>query len=222
MSRPSLLRKTLLAKPLVAALGGLAAGSVCSQPAAPGWLHLGAAYVDFDASATVKVPALGGTVPGQSAQASNNTTLGLEVGWRVLPDVIVSATVGLPPTTTLKGDGGPFDGATLGRVKYGPAVLSAHYHWNLGGWQPYVGGGLTYVLALESRDATLTKLDVPNALGGALQVGVDVPLGERWGLFVDVKKLYVKAKARFEGPAPGTASVTLDPLIVHAGVSWSF
>lgn len=188
----------------------------------PFWLHLGAAAVAFDSRAEVDVAAFGGRVPGQSAQARHNTTVALELGYAISPQLVLSATVGIPPVTRLTGVGGPLDGAALGSVKYGPSVWSLHYHWPMGGVQPYVGGGLTYVLALESRDATLTGLDVKNALGAALQAGLDIPLGKQHSVFIDVKKLFVKAKARFDGPAPGTATVRLDPLIVHAGMGWRF
>jgi hypothetical protein len=67
------------------------------------WLHVGPAAVQFNSSATVDVPALGGRVPGQSARASNSTTLGVEIGYELWPNVMASATVGLPPTTTLTG-----------------------------------------------------------------------------------------------------------------------
>lgn len=188
----------------------------------PFWLHLGAARVAFDSAAEVTVPAFGGRVAGQSAQARDNSTLALELGYAIAPNLVLSATVGIPPVTELTGVGGPLAGARLGSVKYGPSVWSAHYHWPLAGLRPYVGGGLTYVLALASRDATLTGLEVKNALGGALQAGVDIPLTGQLSAFVDVKKLFVKAKARFDGPAPGTATVRLDPLIVHAGIGWRF
>jgi len=52
-------------------------------------------------------------------------------------------TVGVPPTTTLTGKGGPVDGLELGRAKYAPAVLSAHYHFDAGVVKPYVGSAST-------------------------------------------------------------------------------
>lgn len=56
--------------------------------------------------------------------------------------------------------------------------------------------------------------------------GVDVPLSNGWGLFLDIKKIYVKTTARgtvpaFGGP-PAEASIRLNPLLVHAGISWRF
>ena len=87
------------------------------------------------------------------------------------PSVIVSLTAGLPPTTTLIGKGGPVDGLQLGRVKYGPAVLSAHYHFDAGSFKPYVGAGINYTAVLESKDGAVAELDVKSAWGSVLQVG---------------------------------------------------
>jgi outer membrane protein len=97
-----------------------------------------------------------------------------------------------------------------------------HYHFDAGAVKPYVGGGLTYVLAFESRDAALGRLDVKNALGGALQAGIDWQASRDWAIFIDLKKLIVDAKATFDTPAPGKATAKLDPLIVHAGVMFRF
>ena len=186
------------------------------------WVHLGVAHVDFNSSATVDVPALGGRVQGQSASASNNTTLAFEVGYELAPGVIASATLGIPPTTTITGQGGPFAGAELGKVKYGPSVWTVHYHFDAGVVKPYVGAGLTYVLVFQSRDSTLGGLDSKNALGSAIQAGMDIPLNNQWFAFVDAKKLFVKAKPTFTNPAPGSATLKLDPLIVHAGIGFRF
>lgn len=212
--------RILLAAACLAAVAHPAAAQEKAQ--GPYWLHVGVAEIKFDASATVDVPALGGRIPGQSATAADNTAFAFEIGYEVMPNWIVSLTAGAPPKTTLTGRGGPLDGAPLGSVKYGPAVVSGHYHLDLGAFRPYVGGGLTYVLAMKDYDAALTRLKVDNGLGFALQAGVDVPLGKDISLFLDVKKLYVSVDATFNGPAPGSAKVKLDPVIVHAGIGWRF
>ena len=186
------------------------------------WVHLGVAHVDFNSGATVSVPALGGQVQGQSASASNNTTLAFEVGYELAPRVIASATLGIPPTTTITGQGGPFAGAELGKVKYGPSVWTVHYHYDAGVVKPYFGAGLTYVLVFQSKDSTLGGLDSKNAWGSALQAGMDIPLNNQWFAFVDAKKLFVKAKPTFTSPAPGSATLKLDPLIVHAGIGFRY
>lgn len=214
------LSRVLLAAACLAAV----AHPVAAQVKAPGpyWLHVGVAEVKFHSSATVDVPAFGGRIPGQSLTAADNTAFAFEIGYEVMPNWIVSVTAGVPPKTSITGRGGPFDGVPLGSVKYGPAVVSGHYHLDLGAFRPYLGGGLTYVLAMKDYDAALTQLKVDNGLGVALQAGVDVPLGNDISLFLDVKKLFVSVDAKFTGPAPGSAKVKLDPVVVHAGIGWRF
>jgi outer membrane protein len=188
------------------------------------WAHVGPVGVQFNTDTRLVVA--GAPVNGANADAKNNVSLGVEIGYEVAPSIIVSLTAGLPPTTTLTGKGGPVDGLQLGRVKYGPAVLSAHYHFDAGSFKPYVGAGINYTAVLESKDGAVAGLDVKSAWGSVLQAGVDVPLSNGWGLFLDIKKIYVKTKARgtvpaFGGP-PAEASIRLNPLLVHAGISWRF
>jgi outer membrane protein len=69
----------------------------------------------------------------------------------------------------------------------------------------------------------MTRLEIDNAAGVALQAGADFMIDNHWGLFVDVKKAYLRTEARgFLGPAPVKADVTLDPAVVHAGVTYRF
>lgn len=188
------------------------------------WLHAGPVHVGFNTQATIS--AAGSVLPGADARASSNTALGLEVGYAVTDAVVVALTVGVPPTTRLVGRGGPPDGFELGRVKYAPAVFSAHYHFDLGSVRPYVGAGVNYTRVLKSKDGLVAQLDVKSAWGSVLQAGVDVPLSGRWGLFLDVKKIFLKTDASGVlpafGGAPAQATIRLDPLLVHAGVSWRF
>lgn len=188
------------------------------------WLHIGPVAVRFNTDTQLVVG--GAPVNGANAEAKNNVALGVELGFEVAPAVMVSFTVGSPPTTNLTGKGGPVDGLELGRVKYGPAVLSAHYHFDAGSFRPYVGAGINYTAVLESKDGAVAGLDVKSAWGGVLQAGVDVPLPGEWGLFVDIKKIYLKTTASGTVPAfggqPANARIRLDPLLIHAGLSWRF
>ena len=211
----------------VAALVGLlattgAAVAQSSDTTGPWWVHAGPVQVQFHTKADVSVD--GAPVPGGGVDASNSTTLGLEIGYDLTPNVAARLTVGVPPTTKLTGTG-PLEGAgELGRAKYGPAVLSATWAFDgLGAFRPYVGAGVNYPIVLDSQDGAITSLKVKSAFGSVLQAGFDVALGQRWGLFVDVKKIFLKTTADgMVGPAPASATVRLDPVLVHGGVSYRF
>src|SRR5690349_1993678 len=90
------------------------------------YVNVGLAGLLFDTHASIKVA--GSQVPGASLRASNNVTLGLGVGYFVTPDVSLLAILGVPPTTTLTGQG-RLSGITLGKVTYGPSMLVANYHF---------------------------------------------------------------------------------------------
>lgn len=217
---------------------GLAAAALalwCTATAAlaqasPWSLRAGPVAVKFNARSAVEVA--GSAAPGADITVKDNTTLGLELGYAWSPELTARLAVGAPPTTTLSAGGTlagyvpPLSG-TLGRVKYGPAVLSlTHAFGTAGGIRPYVGAGLNYTFVLSSRDADVAGLTLKDAIGTALQAGVDVPIDGRWSVFVDARQVFVKVKATGTLPALGgpaaTANVRLNPLLLNAGVGYRF
>jgi len=196
----------------------------------PWSVRVGPVLAAFNASA--KVDVAGSNVPGGNVGAKDNVSLGLEVGYALDDRWTIRTALGVPPTTTLSTAGTlnslvpPLTG-TLGRVKYGPVVLSAT--WKIGEFglfRPYVGAGINYTYVFSNTDADVSGLRVKSAFGTALQVGFDVPIDRNWGLFFDVRKVFVKTTATGSVPALGNppvrASVVLDPLLVHMGVSYRF
>jgi outer membrane protein len=207
---------------LLAASSGVLAQSPTAESAGPWSVHVGPVSVHFHPKAEVSLG--GAVIPGAGVEASSNVTLGLEVAYAVNPNLAGRLTIGVPPTTKLTGTG-PLAGAgELGQIKYGPAVLSLTWAFDgLGPVRPYVGGGVNYTMVLETKDGAITSLDAKSAFGSVLQAGVDVPIDPRWGLFLDVKKIFVKTSATgLVGAAPASASVPLDPLLVHAGIQYRF
>lgn len=196
----------------------------------PWTLRVGPAHVAFDAKSTVEVA--GASVPGGFIEVEDSTVLAFEVGYRATDQWTLRLAVGVPPTSTLATGGTlntlvpPLTG-TLGKVKYGPAVMSAT--WNVGefgAFRPYVGAGINYTHVFKTTDGDIGGLRIKSAWGSALQAGFDVTIHRDWSLFVDARKVFVKTTATGTIPAlggpPAKANVTLNPLIVHAGVSYRF
>jgi outer membrane protein len=81
-------------------------------------------------------------------------------------------------------------------------------------------------MVFASKDGAIQQLDAKNGWGSALQAGLNVPLSQRFGLFVDVKKVFVKTTATgflaADGGAPVKAETTLNPVLIHLGVSAKF
>lgn len=209
---------------MVLAVGAMFAAGASAQTS-PWTVRLGAAHVGFSTKADVQ--ANGSVVPGAGASASSNTTLGLELTYDVTPDWTARLLVGVPPTTTLTGTGALSGTGTLGKVKYGPAVLSATYNLMTSGpVRPYIGAGLNYTIVFKSEDGFISNLDVKSAFGAVAQVGAEFPLSGGWSLAVDARKIFLKTKADGSLPAMGGArahaEVRLDPLVVFASVGKRF
>jgi outer membrane protein len=194
----------------------------------PFWIHLGPASVQFKNGGDVKVG--GAVVSNASTRATDNTTLGVELGYDLSPQFSARLTLGVPPTTNVEGTGNLSASAgvsqPLAKVTYGPAVLSATWHpLGRSGFSPYVGAGLNYPIIFDVEDQFLVNVNVHSKVGPAIQIGADYALNEKWGLFVDVKKLFTEVDVSANLPNGGPAATTtakLNPLIVQVGLSYRF
>jgi outer membrane protein len=110
-------------------------------------------------------------------------------------------------------------GTKIGTVTHLPPTLLLQYHFDGAGFKPYVGLGVNYT--------KFTSVDLPagvdikrDSVGGALQLGVDVPLSGNMYLNFDVKKVYLETDVSAGGTKAGTFKV--DPLLVGVGLGWRF
>jgi len=209
---------------LTAALALLFSTAAQAQ-ADPWWVHAGVGRATFHDHSTLT--AAGSEVPGAGAKASDNTTAVFELGYQLTPKWSASATFGVPPTSTITGTGTAAPFGKMGEITYGPLVLAAQFHFGeVGGARPYLGAGAVYYMVFASKDGAIQQLDAKNGWGSALQAGLSVPLSQRFGLFFDVKKIFVKTTATgflpAAGGAPVMAKTTLNPVLIHAGVSANF
>lgn len=198
-----------------------AAGEPQGAPADPFYIHFGPGALLFSAGATVK--AGGAVIPGGTVKIDPNVTLITEFGYR-WRNLGVSLTGGLPPLATVDGAGSLAPLGSLGRIRYGPVVLTAQYHFTqFGRFQPYLGVGPVFLLIFKNEDGAVRRLDVHNSTGTAFQLGAEYALARRWSLFIDAKKGLLKthATALLAG-VPITADIRLDPLVIAGGLSYRF
>ena len=212
--------RTLLA--LVAAAALSAAASAASAQDSRWFVRLGPAIVDLDEKATMY--AAGTLVPGADVSIEPETTLAVEVGYFVTPNIAVSFTGGYPPTFEVESAGTLTGLGRDGDILGGPAAVTAHYHFNRQGrLQPYLGAGMAFMYVFDTTDGVVTDVEVDNAAGPAVQAGVNYDVNARWGAFVDYKKAWFTTEARgFLGGAPIRADIQLDPAVWNAGVFWRF
>lgn len=221
----SAIRALLAATALFAASASSFAADAAApaKPEDPKWfIKLGPGGVLFNSSAKLSTPL--GQVPGASARASNNLAALFSVGYFVTDAIALELGAGIPPTTALDGRGTAAGLGNLGKVTYGPATLTATYHFkNFGAFQPYAGLGGAYAIIFDAKDGAVTNLSVKGAPAFVLQAGIDYAIDRHWAAFVDVKQLFLSVDASGNlGPTPVTAKVKLDPTVVFAGVAYRF
>lgn len=132
----------------------------------------------------------------------------------------VDASAGLPAGAELVAD-----------AKLIPATITAKYHFDLGGMKPYVGAGPSYFLWVSQdpgaavRPLGVTRQNLSNELGLALQAGVDVPLNDKGlALTLDAKRYFIGTTASW---FVGNTRVIetehkLDPWVLSAGLAYRF
>ena len=196
------MKKSLLA---AAALCALTSGTAFAQQAEGPWMvRARAVYL-------------------QSAN-SDSTGLGLTVNDKWIPEVDVSyffnknvaaeLVLTVPQQHTLRSNG-----TDIGTLKHLPPTLTLQYHFDAPGYKPYVGAGVNFT---SFSDVSVPGFDVSRtSWGGALQLGVDIPVAKNLYLNFDVKKVYIRTDvSTAAGVKAGTMS--LDPLLLGVGLGWRF
>jgi len=111
-------------------------------------------------------------------------------------------------------------GAKVGTFKHLPPTLTVQYHFlPTGSIRPYVGAGLNYTRF--SSEKLLPGVDIDSSsVGGALQVGVDIPVAKNLYLNLDLKKVFIDTDVRVAGAKVGTLKV--NPVLFGVGLGWRF
>jgi len=221
------IRRMLLMTIIFAVLAMTGRAAQAAEPLPPSsgfYVNLGVAGLLFDTDASID--AAGRALPGSNLHASNNVTLGFGIGYFVTPDVSLLALLGVPPTTTLTGQGS-LSGLTLGKVTYGPSMLTANYHFRqFGAFQPFLGAGLAYTIVFGTEDNAITNLRVKNSIGAVIRAGFDLMFSDRWGVFMSASKVFVTTNASGNattlGGTPVSAHVSFDPLVLFSGITYRF
>jgi len=160
-----------------------------------------------------------------SSDNKDTTGLGLSVNDIVLPEVDFSyfftpniaaeliLTVPQEHDVRLKGN-------KIGTLSQLPPTLLVQYHFNLNGYKPYVGAGINYTKFTANDILGGAVTTDSSSWGGALQVGVDIPLSGNMYFNFDVKKVMIGTNINAGGNSLG--SLRVDPLLVGIGLGWRF
>jgi outer membrane protein len=207
---------------------GIAAFMLSATPAAaqersPDWIvHLGLTRLSL--ADKIKLTFNGAPVPGAGIHTEPSYTPTVEVSRFVGEHLAVALTVGLPPHISIQGRGALQPFGKLAETTYGPAVLTLQYHpLRSGPVRPYVGAGAAYMIIFSTKDAAFRNVKIDNDLSPALEAGADIMVNDRFGIFLDAKKAFLRTTSEGTfGGAPVVGKVRLDPWAFTAGVTAHF
>lgn len=168
---------------------------------------------------------VGGTpVPGTALRTEAHYTPTIQAGRFITNRLAVAATVGLPPRIDINGAGTLEPFGKLAETRYGPATLTVQYHpLRTGMFRPYVGAGIAYMFVFDADDGVFQDVEIENDLSPAIEGGTDIMFNERYGIFVDVKRAFLRTKTTGTfGGAPVVGDVKLGPWAVSAGATVRF
>lgn len=118
-----------------------------------------------------------------------------------------------------KATAGPID---LGTVWLLPPTLTLQYHFdNFDGFKPYVGAGVNYTWFYNiDKGPAINSIHYDSSFGPALQIGVDIPVGNDWYVNADLKKIWINTDVKANGAV--TADVDIDPWVFGLGMGYRF
>ena len=214
-------------------VGGLAAAaaliaSVASTPAAaqggePKWFARGG-VIALSLRDKLDLTFGGQPVPGAGLNTKTHFTPVVQIGRRIGDNFAIAFTGGIPPHIEIEGRGALEPFGLLAETDYGPMTLTGQFRpIRSGPVQPYVGAGIAYMIIFDTDDAAFRDVEIDDDLSPAFEAGTDIMLNERFGLFVEGKKAFLRTEARgtFNG-LPVVGQVKLDPWAVSGGVTVRF
>jgi outer membrane protein len=170
-------------------------------------------------------------IPQSSDSSSNigghvdvSTTLAPEIGlsWFFTDNIAVELMAAASRHTVR------LNGTTLGNIRLGtawvlPPSLTAQYHFMPKELiSPYVGAGVNYTFFTNTEAGPgLRQFSLTNNVGGVLQAGVDVAVGTRTWVNIDVKQVFLHTDVKANGGAI-RARTDFNPTVVGAGLAIRF
>lgn len=188
-------------------------------------------YVAPDGAITdisVNLPGLPATL---NTEANDNVTPTVAIEWFVTDNISIETIAGITQHDVDTVGGLPAGLELVSDAKLIPATVTAKYHFDLGGAKPYIGAGPSYFLWVDDEPgaATLplgvTRMNLSNELGFALQAGIDVPINDKgFSLSFDAKRYFIDTTARwFVGNTLAIETEhNLNPWLLSAGVAYRF
>lgn len=147
-----------------------------------------------------------------------------ELGWFAHENIALQVSATSPGETSNVPAGSLAGLPNLGDDTFSIFTLTANYHPLRGGpVSPYVGGGLAWHHTWDTDDALAANLEIGDAVGPVVQGGLEVPIGQRFGVYVEARYAWYSVDASGDlGALRVTAEPKLDPFILQAGAVLRF
>jgi len=204
-------------------VAGLFAVPAAAQSTDPKWfVRGGVTQLTLADEISLKVGGVPVDDPGMSTKPHYTPTI--QIGRVIGENFAIAFTGGLPPHIKIMGSKSLAPFGTLAETTYGPATLTGQYRpLRQGTFQPYVGAGAAYMIVFSTKDGAFQDVEIDNDLAPALEAGADFMLTDRFGVFVDAKKAFLRTEARGTfGGNPVVGQVRLDPWALSAGATFRF
>jgi len=198
------------------------AQSAGSQPVRgkqAGDIMLGASVIGVLPQDGGRVSAIGGR-----PSASNTATPQLDLTYFMTPQLSLNL-IAATSRHDVEVRGSAIGDVDLGRVWALPPTLTLQFHpFPQARFSPYVGAGVNYTFFYGEgggRTPPVTKVDIKNDFGFAVNFGMDIEVAPNWLVNLDAKKLWLRPDVSVNsGTITGRAD--LDPWIIGAGVRYRF
>lgn len=205
------------------AAAAFAAAPALAQEAEPKWFAR-AGVTGLDLVDKLQLEFAGAPVPGADLSTKTHYTPTVQIGRFIGRNFAISFTGGLPPHIDIQGKGALEPFGKLAETTYGPATLTVQYRpLRTGTFQPYVGAGAAYMHVFSTTDAAFSDVEIDDDLSPALEAGTDIMFNDRYGIFIEGKKAFLRTETRGTfGGAPVVGQVKLDPWAFSAGATIRF
>lgn len=211
----------------------LAAGAACLMAAQPALADAGDTFLRVRAILVAPNEKSGPVLPAFPTER-------VAISNSAMPEIdithMISDNVGLEliaATTKHRASGTSGTTGGIGRLASTwvlPPTLTAQYHLNpKGGIRPYIGAGVNYTLFYSERPSAAleaavgqTRVKMKSSIGWAVQGGLDIDIGKRTFLNLDVKYIDIDTTARLATTGIGIqrVKVRLDPVVVGVGIGF--
>lgn len=174
---------------------------------------------------------------GRGATYSSIFSVSFVGGYFFTPNWSLEVTGGVPLWLNIKITGfsatPPFSGASLSKLLPGALPITGVYHFTqLGEFQPYLGAGIVPSFQFAVEDGFNTGGFFAPTVGLVAQAGSDYMLNRNWGVFLDVKKLFIWSTGKSTGfdfgppigtvPGAATIKTSFQPWLFSTGVTYRF